>query len=160
MSDRLNILPEENPSSENWYSGGLRFKCTGCGQCCTGAPGYVWVNDAEIEAMAAHLKISVEQFRQKYIRQVGLRESLLEHSKTYDCVFLKDNKCQIYTVRPTQCRTFPWWQHNLQSEAQWNEAAKYCEGINHPEAPLVAAETICQQLSKNHKPEIKDTEGK
>ena len=29
---------------------GLRFECTQCGDCCTGAPGYVWVNKAEISA--------------------------------------------------------------------------------------------------------------
>jgi hypothetical protein len=36
-----------------WYKDGLRFTCTGCGDCCTGAPGYVWVNKEEIEALAA-----------------------------------------------------------------------------------------------------------
>ena len=33
-----------------WYKDGLRFQCTGCGDCCTGGPGYVWVNQAEIDA--------------------------------------------------------------------------------------------------------------
>lgn len=146
MSERLNVLPDESPPSERWYSTGLRFKCTGCGQCCTGSPGYVWITEEEIEQIAEHLQMTVEQFCQKYIRQVGSRLSLLEHPKTFDCVFLKDNRCQIYPVRPKQCRTFPWWPHNLQSEAQWNEAARYCEGINHPDAPLVSAEKICQEL--------------
>ena len=39
--------------SEPWFREGLKFACTGCGDCCTGEPGYVWVNKAEIEAMAA-----------------------------------------------------------------------------------------------------------
>ena len=29
--------------SPEWYRDGLRFECTRCGACCTGAPGYVWV---------------------------------------------------------------------------------------------------------------------
>ena len=30
--------------SDAWYAEeGLAFECTGCGDCCTGAPGYVWV---------------------------------------------------------------------------------------------------------------------
>lgn len=145
MDERLNILPPANKSS--WFSKGLRFKCTGCGQCCTGSPGYVWVNDEEIAEMAGRLKISPADFQRQYIRQVGQRRSLLENSRNYDCVFLKDKKCQIYPVRPKQCRTFPWWQHNLQTEDQWNEAAKYCEGINHPEAPIIPSETILEQLN-------------
>ena len=43
-------MPEGN---EPWYAEGLKFQCTGCGDCCTGAPGYVWVNQAEIDALAA-----------------------------------------------------------------------------------------------------------
>lgn len=153
MPERLSLFPEKSTESQAtqstgpWFSSGLRFKCTGCGQCCTGAPGYVWVTDEEIAAMAEHLNITIAEFQRQYIRQVGERQSLLEHSRTYDCVFLKDKKCQIYATRPKQCRTFPWWQHNLQSEAQWNEAAKYCEGINHPDAPLVTVESIEEQLN-------------
>ena len=41
--------------NEPWYSDGLKFDCTGCGDCCTGDPGYVWVSRAEIEALAAAL---------------------------------------------------------------------------------------------------------
>jgi len=158
MSERLNILntphkankePQSLPSDPKpWYSSGLRFKCTECGQCCTGAPGYVWVSEEEAATMAQHLKLTPSQFRQKYIRRVGDRDSLLEDSRTFDCIFLKDKKCQIYQVRPKQCRTFPWWQHNLHSEKQWNEAGKYCEGINHPDAPLIPENTIAEQLAK------------
>lgn len=146
------IIPAQAPqTSETWFSSGLRFKCTGCGQCCTGAPGYVWVTNLEIEEIATHLKMPVDAFRRKYVRLVGDRESLIEHAKTFDCVFLKDKKCQIYTVRPKQCRTFPWWPHLLQNEAEWNEAAKSCEGINHPDAPLISAEIVSQQLAEQEK---------
>ena len=151
MSQRLSLYPQEppahgdEPAPQPWFSSGLRFKCTGCGKCCTGAPGYVWVSGEEIATMASHLDISIEEFERKYVRQVGDRKSLLEHPRHYDCIFLKDKKCQIYEVRPKQCRTFPWWQSNLQSEQQWNEAAKYCEGINHPDAPLVPAKTILEE---------------
>lgn len=141
MSNKLNIVQDEKP----WYSEGLKFKCTGCGKCCTGAPGYIWVSREEIEIIAAHLKMPVEKFSMRYLKKVGKRYSLVEFSKTYDCVFLKDNKCSIYQVRPTQCRTFPWWVENLNSPEAWREAAKHCEGISH-EAPVVPIDTIESQL--------------
>ena len=39
-----------------WYDKGLRFSCSECGDCCTGAPGYVWVNKEEIAAIVGHLR--------------------------------------------------------------------------------------------------------
>ena len=35
-----------------WYAEGLRFKCTQCGGCCTGGPGFVWFDEDEGAAMA------------------------------------------------------------------------------------------------------------
>ena len=135
---------------KTWYAEGLRFKCTECGQCCTGSPGYAWVTEEEIEAIANYLSISKEKFCQKYIRIVDGRFSLIEqrsptNPKDYDCVFLKDKKCQVYPVRPKQCRTFPWWPINLKSPKDRKEAARFCEGIS-TEAPVVAFQKIDEQL--------------
>lgn len=141
MKKSLNILEEQKP----WYAHGLRFECTQCGKCCTGAPGYTWVTEEEVATIAAHLNLSIPDFMRKYVRVVRDRLSLLEHSKTYDCVFLKDKKCQIYSVRPKQCRTFPWWPELLNSREDWEQAATFCEGIR-SDAPVVSYETIKHQL--------------
>jgi hypothetical protein len=146
MTTKLPILPEEKP----WYSEGLRFECTGCGQCCTGSPGYVWVTEEEIQKIADFLSISLQNFATLYLRKIDGRWSLRELRHTYDCVFLKDNKCSIYTLRPTQCKTFPWWPRNLQSRSDWIEAAKHCEGISH-NASLVPYEIIQEQLEIQEK---------
>ena len=129
-----------------WFHKGLPFKCTGCGQCCTGAPGYVWVTEDEMESIAAYLKIPLQDFMKKYVRRVGDRLALVERPKNFDCVFLKDKKCEIYPIRPKQCKTFPWWKENLSSQEAWNEAGSYCEGINHPEAPLISLSEIKKDL--------------
>ncbi len=131
-----------------WYNDGLKFKCTGCGQCCTKEPGYVWLSVEEIDAMAAHLGISKEKFIQTYTRSVFGRPSLREDRVNYDCVFLKDNRCQVYHARPTQCRTFPWWKENLSSPESWNEVKKRCEGVDHPEAPVVPLDIIELESSR------------
>lgn len=119
------------PSSESapWYDDGLRFKCTGCGDCCTGAPGYVWVNQAEIDAMAARLQMDVGEFEQHYVRRIGIRRSLKELAN-YDCVFLdaQTRKCRVYEDRPRQCRTWPFWNSNLRTPQSWNATCDVCPG--------------------------------
>jgi len=144
MSKSLKIIDYEPESV--WYTDGLSFKCTECGKCCTGSPGYVWVTEEEIEAIADYLHLSVPEFSNRYVRRIEDRYALLEDHKNYDCAFLKDKKCQIYPVRPKQCRTFPWWPKNLKSKAAWDEAATYCEGINQAQ-PVVPLSVIQTQLS-------------
>ena len=122
------------PAKKNtkWYVAGLHFECQGCGGCCSGpGEGYIWVTRPEIEIIADFLKMTVRQFRQKYLRRVGLRTSIIEHQTTKDCIFLQDGEqCMIYSVRPSQCRSWPFWPSNLASPGDWNKAAQNCPGIN------------------------------
>ncbi|MFT4552961.1 MAG: Fe-S-cluster containining protein [Chlamydiales bacterium] len=141
-------MTKKNLDEEPWYKDGLRFSCTECGQCCTGAPGYVWVTENEVAQMAEQQKISVEQFVHRYLRLVKGRLSLREDPKTYDCVFLKGKKCSLYNSRPKQCRTFPFWPDNLESPETWISNESYCEGINNGDT-LIPLEQIRETL-KNH----------
>lgn len=141
----------DTKTSENlpWYKDGLRFQCTGCGKCCTGGPGYVWVTPEEIASIASFLNISIDVFVRRYIRQRDNRYALIEKKmQNYDCVFLENNRCQIYTVRPMQCQTFPWWQEQVRSKESWELAARYCEGIN-DQAPVVSFEEIEKNLRRS-----------
>jgi len=142
MSNSLQIIDKKSP----WYKDGLSFNCTECGHCCTGSPGYVWVTDDEIAQMADHLKLQINDFIRHFVRRIDGKLALVEMAKKYDCIFLKNRKCSIYSVRPKQCRTFPWWPQNLKSEKDWDKAAKYCEGIQ-KNAPVVPLTTIEKQLS-------------
>lgn len=131
----------------SWYKSGLKFKCTGCGNCCTGFPGTVWVTEQELEAIAEHLQIPYEECRRRYTRLIYGRTSLTEKGRKWDCVFLDaQRRCSIYAVRPTQCRTFPWWKELLTSPEEWEAAAERCEGINHPDAPLISEQEINKHL--------------
>ena len=115
---------------EPWYKDGLRFECTQCGNCCTGAPGYVWVNRAEIEGIAAEVgEVDVEAFEDVYVRKVGIRRSLREFPNG-DCVFFDNEKrtCTVYNARPRQCRTWPFWESNLKSPQAWAETCEVCPG--------------------------------
>lgn len=120
-----------------WYKEGLKFKCIGCGKCCDGAPGYVWLTAEEITTIANFLKLEIVAFLKKYTKRSQGKISLLDNKPNYGCTFLKDGKCEIYPVRPKQCRDFPWWEENLQSKEAWEEMGRRCPGINHPDAPLI-----------------------
>ncbi len=118
--------------NEPWYRRGLKFACTGCGACCTGAPGYVWVARAEIEQLADAVGLDVAEFERRYVRTVGVRKSLIELPGG-DCVFFdpESRKCRVYEARPRQCRTWPFWPSNLASPAAWEATAERCPGCNH-----------------------------
>lgn len=107
----------------------LCFECTACGKCCTGTPGYTWVSEKEIVEIASHLNLSLQDFADRYLRKIGEEWSLKEMPVTYDCIFLKNNKCSIYSHRPEQCRTYPFWPKFLRSKEDWEKAAQECEGI-------------------------------
>ncbi len=112
-----------------WYSGGLRFECTGCGACCTGTTGYVWVSVADVERLALHVGLPIDEFGRRYLRRIGRHLALLEHSATGDCVFFAGRRCRVYEARPAQCRRYPFWPRHLQSPQAWRLAANECEGI-------------------------------
>lgn len=115
--------------SEPWYKDGLHFKCTQCGNCCTGSPGFVWVDDAEIQAIADYLGKTIGEVRLMHTRPARGKISLNEYANG-DCVFFdgKGRGCTIYPVRPKQCRTWPFWNSNLESEDDWDFVKTICPG--------------------------------
>jgi Fe-S-cluster containining protein len=111
-----------------WYRDGLAFECTRCGACCTGAPGYVWVDPAEIARLAADRGVSPQEFSGRYVRRVGHRYSLIEKPGG-DCIFWdRTAGCTVYAARPTQCRTWPFWSENIETPEAWEDVVRVCPG--------------------------------
>jgi Fe-S-cluster containining protein len=114
-----------------WYRDGLAFTCTKCGACCTGAPGYVWVSPEEIAQLAEYRGLSVPEFSSKFVRKVGRRYSLVERPGG-DCIFWdKTAGCTVYSARPVQCRTWPFWPENVESPEEWDRVRGVCPGSGH-----------------------------
>ncbi|MEK7269915.1 MAG: YkgJ family cysteine cluster protein [Planctomycetota bacterium] len=133
----------ESPGS--WWREGIRFECARCGGCCSGAPGYVWVDVREIESLAGALRMPIAELRRRHTRRVHGRVSLVERPGG-DCVFLvrPGNACAVYAARPLQCRTFPFWEENLKSEEAWKANLADCPGARR--GPVVPAEQIRRRL--------------
>ncbi|MDO8537948.1 MAG: YkgJ family cysteine cluster protein [archaeon] len=48
--------------------------------------------------------------------------------KEQDCIFLKDNLCEIHEVKPAPCEMFPFISWNPQKDLR--ESYKFCAGLN------------------------------
>lgn len=130
--------------SEPWYADGLRFTCTQCGDCCTGEPGFVWVTDEEIAAIAEFRKEPVGEVTQLYTRRSKGRRTLKEKANG-DCVFFERGRgCTIYSVRPPQCRTWPFWESNIATPEDWERTERNCPGSG--EGELIPVEEITRRL--------------
>jgi len=152
MSEKPTPNTSAKRDAEPWYAPGLSFTCTQCGNCCTGPTGFVRFTNDEARAIADHLGLTVTEFRKRYTRQVAGSPSLTEtkRGRDYDCVFLTHDAsgkrgCSIYPVRPTQCRTWPFWPENIASPRDWADAAKTCPGMQQGGAfyPVEQVRVIC-----------------
>lgn len=106
-------------------------KCASCeGNCCIGESGYIWCTPREIDTIADYLHLGRETFMDQYILKIKYKRSLKEQKvgESYHCIFFDKakNGCQIYPVRPAQCRTFPFWNHFKENI---EEVVKECPGI-------------------------------
>ncbi|MFM8930465.1 MAG: YkgJ family cysteine cluster protein [Gemmataceae bacterium] len=130
--------------TEPWYAAGLSFTCTQCGNCCTGAPGYVWLQEGDAERIAAHLALPVEEVTLMHARK-GHRGLTLREKNNGDCVYFEQGKgCVVYPVRPAQCRTWPFWESNLRSRKNWDSIAEGCPGIGR--GPLIGVDEIVSRM--------------
>lgn len=106
--------------------------CESCqGKCCTGESGYIYVTMSEIENIAKLLKIEVKAFAAEYLFKNGYKYSIKEqiHEQSHECIFYDrvTNGCKIYEARPTQCRTFPFWDY---FKTRVDELKLECPGIS------------------------------
>ena len=124
----------------------LRFSCTQCGQCCaTAGDYYVYLTEAESERIRASLQLSRGWFRRRFLRRIDAGDLVLASAPDERCIFLDgEGRCRVYTVRPVQCRSYPFWPELIASAAAWNREARRCEGIN--QGRVVARSTIRHAL--------------
>jgi uncharacterized protein len=103
------------------------FTCTTCGSCCR-EEGYVFFSNHEIESCAAFLGMSTRNFKQKYLIKISSGYAH-EVKKNSICVFLKNSRCIINSLKPEQCRTFPYWDEYIGTRGELVNFDRPCRGI-------------------------------
>jgi len=84
------------------------FECNCCGLCCADTDHklrHILLLESEAEEISAETGKTIEEFANE---SNGTQPYIYEMKKFEgDCVFLKDNKCTIYALRPLICRFYP-----------------------------------------------------
>lgn len=129
-----------------WFAAGLTFTCTQCGNCCTG-PGYVWVNDAEVQKLAEFLGDPATVVEAVYTTRLPSGRRVLRDNAAGDCIFYdRAVGCKVYSVRPMQCQTWPFWERNVASPETWAATQKKCPGARTGE--LISVDEILERVRK------------
>ncbi|MBN2717445.1 MAG: YkgJ family cysteine cluster protein [Deltaproteobacteria bacterium] len=116
---------------EQFYKDGLRFDCTGCGNCCKTHDdyAYVYLSHQNIEDISATLGMTHIDFLNAHCANDEYGNVHLTMIKG-NCNFLKNNRCTVYGTRPSQCSAWPFWSENLNAETWNGEVADCCPGVN------------------------------
>ncbi len=106
----------------------MHFECQpGCTACCR-VQGFVYLTEEDVTRIAAYLGMPQRQFEARYLyRTRNLRR--LRTPRNIRCAFLTDEGCSIHSVKPTQCRAFPFWPELVDDAKEWYRASRRCPGI-------------------------------
>lgn len=119
-----------------FYENGLHFSCTRCSACCRHEPGYVFLSYQDLEALITHFQIKAKEFIDQYCRTVDLgicKRLSLQEKENYDCILWTPQGCLAYEARPLQCKSYPFWEPNLDSLSSWEALKRECPGVGHGE---------------------------
>ncbi|RJU91676.1 MAG: YkgJ family cysteine cluster protein [Candidatus Poseidoniales archaeon] len=128
-----------------WWKGGVRFACQSqCGRCCDEPGGIVYLSPDDARRIADHEGLEVPEWLNRDARTTYDGRYVLKSRESDGvCIHLDENKqCDIYSVRPQQCKAFPWWGENLADKRSWSQTKERCPGIDAEDALLIDGATI------------------
>ena len=124
----------------------LRFECQpGCTNCCT-QKGFVYLTEADLARIAQFLSMPAPEFERRYVYRTT-RQLRLRVPRQVQCHFLRDGGCSIHSVKPAQCRIFPFWPELVESRKEWEKTGEWCPGIGKGElVQIEAARELAQEM--------------
>lgn len=120
------------------------FDCVQCGDCCKGFGG-TYLTDKDMTAIADHLNISVEMFRDRYCAPSGKRYVLAQRPDGF-CIFW-DRNCTIHAIKPRMCRQWPYIDSLLKEIGNWRIMSSVCPGIRPDVDEDRLRERVCAALN-------------
>ena len=88
----------------------MRFKCTECGICCGDTEEktrHILLLEAEANDIAAVIGRPVPDFSVKLEGKPPYAYEMKKTAEEGKCLFLRQNRCTIYSRRPRICRFYP-----------------------------------------------------
>jgi hypothetical protein len=137
-------------SPNPWYHKGLRFKCQGSGRCCHnhGDYSFVYLTTPEVEQLAKATGLGKAEFTREFCQRVDGWITL--RMDTPACPFLNSEmRCNIYDIRPRQCRAWPFWEENLERATWEGPVSQCCPGVGQgPLYPAAEIERIARETEE------------
>ena len=115
------------------YPVNIKFDCNRCGLCCGDTKQKtrrIFLLEAEAKKIASHTSKQTTDFSWEIKDKFPY---LYEMKKTSEgkCIFLKDNQCSIYLLRPLICRFYPFELKFDEKKRMHNfDFTLECPGIN------------------------------
>ncbi len=114
--------------------------CLACANCCKKmTPTF---KKAEIKRIAAHVGLTYKEYFDKYLEVDQDNGDIVNSSTPCQHLNMKDNKCEVYELRPADCRLFPHFQRKDFNDVSYVIA----ENIPRCPATLVFSEKLRERV--------------
>ena len=128
------------------YPVALRFQCVKCGICCGDTKEksrHVLLLKPEAEQISKATGQSVAQFAVEIEDKKPYSYEMKKRTEDGKCVFLENDRCTIYLVRPLICRFYPFELDSRSGKYSFH-FTKECPGIG--EGGILAVEYFTKML--------------
>jgi len=115
------------------YPTTVRFHCTKCGICCGDTKEktrHIILLKTEAEQIATTTSRPISKFAVEINSKVPYVYEIKKRAEDGKCIFLEQNRCTIYPLRPLICRFYPFELKSAHSGKHKFLFTEECPGIN------------------------------
>jgi Fe-S-cluster containining protein len=114
------------------YPRKVQFKCAKCGICCGDTKErtrHILLLIEEANDIASTTSQPISDFASRIEDKPPYHYEMKKTVKDGKCVFLRQNRCTIYSIRPLICRFYPFGLKTTEKEQRIFYYTKECPGI-------------------------------